>query len=175
MSLSRSENRKRAPLMTPGRWILLIAGFLLFAAVWFVLYVRTADADYQSEENRAIKLAKQEAGLKSASEAYKHVWEETVWVVVGKDAEGVKWFVWEKQDGIVKEREDDGESKDEIADRFGVEHPGKKIVRLMPGWFQGQPAWEIRYVADPSNGRQAIDFYSFKEGSKLKTYDLPGK
>ncbi|CAM3946010.1 DUF5590 domain-containing protein [Cohnella lubricantis] len=175
MSLSRMEERRRDPVMSARRWTLLILGFLVFLCVIFVIYIKSAGADYQNEKNGAIRLAKQEAGIVKPAEAVKHVWEESVWVVSGKDADGVKWFVWERQDGLVKERADDGLSEDEAKQRFTEEHPGKQIVRVMPGWFENQPAWEIRYISDPETERQAIDFYAFKDGMKLKTYDLPGK
>lgn len=175
MSLSRAEERKRPSIMTGRRWTMLILGFLVFVCVIFVLYVKSAAADYQNEKDDAIRLAKKEAGIVKQTDAVKHVWDESVWVVTGKDADGVKWFVWERQSGIVKEKADDGLSEAVVKQRFAEEHPGKKIVRVIPGWFENQPAWEIRYVSDPATERQAIDFYSFLDGTLLKTYDLPGK
>ncbi|WP_027093607.1 DUF5590 domain-containing protein [Cohnella thermotolerans] len=175
MRLSRAESHKRAPVMSVRRWIWLSVCFVLFVCVAFVLYIRSVNADYESERTEAIRLAKSEAGMKETLDAVKHVWDESVWVVIGKDADGVKWYVWERADGIVKEKADDGLSREQIVDRFNADHPGQEIVRILPGWFQGQPAWEVRYVSDPSTKREAIDFYSFKDGTKLKTYDLPGK
>lgn len=175
MSLSRTEQRKRPPIMTGRKWTLLIVGFLVFVCVVFVVYVKSAGADYQNEKDDAIRLAKKEAGIVKSTGAVKHVWDESVWVVTGKDADGVKWFVWERQDGVVKEKADDGLSEASVKQRFVEEHPGKAIVRVLPGWFEGQPVWEIRYVSDPDTERQAIEFYSFKDGTELETYDLPGK
>lgn len=175
MSLSRAEERKRAPVMTARRWTLLILGFLVFVCVVFVLYVKSAGADYQNEKDDAIRLAKKEAGIVKTTDAIKHVWDESVWIVTGKDSDGVKWFVWERQEGIVREKADDGLSEAEVKQKFRQENPGKQIVRVLPGWFENQPAWEIRYVSDPDTERQTIDFYAFKDGTKLKSYDLPGK
>ena len=175
MSLSRAEERKRPPIMTGRRWTLLILGFLVFVIVIFVIYVQSAGAGYRNEKDDAIRLAKKEAGIAKTTDAVKHVWDESVWVVTGKDADGVKWIVWERQAGIVKEKEDDGLNEAAAKRRFAEEHPGQQIVRVLPGWFENQPAWEIRYVSDPESERQAIDFYAFKDGTKLKTYDLPGK
>jgi uncharacterized protein YpmB len=175
MTPSRSDAYRRRSPLTPGRWALLIGGFLLFLLVLFVVTVRNADADYRRDEARAVATAKTEAGLKRIGSVSMHVWDETVWVVTGKDAEGVEWIVWERASGLVKEKLEDGLSEKRIRELFASQHPGSDIVRLLPGWFDNQPAWEIRYVADPDTGRQSIDFYAFKDGTKLKTYDLPGR
>ncbi|RUS48215.1 DUF5590 domain-containing protein [Cohnella sp. AR92] len=177
MSLSRLENRRSSKAIPPWRWVLLIVGFLLFICVAFYLYVQSADSQYTSDERKAIRLAKTDAGLKEIDGTYKHVWEETVWVVAGTDAQGEEWMVWERQgeEGIVKEKLSSGYDEDQIVSLFRKDHPNNRIVRVLPGWFQNQPAWEIRYVNDPSTKRQAIDFYQFKSGELLKTYDLPGK
>nr|WP_240353833.1 DUF5590 domain-containing protein [Cohnella algarum] len=137
--------------------------------------VRNADADYRRDEAEAIELAKTEAGLTSIDSAVKHVWEETVWVVIGKDAEGVARIVWVRESGAANDALANGLSQDQAEQRFASERPGAKIVRILPGWFQDRPAWEIRYVADPETERQAIDFYAFEDGAKLKTYELPGR
>ncbi|MBB6635344.1 DUF5590 domain-containing protein [Cohnella thailandensis] len=175
MSLSRTENRRRSHAIPPWRWALLIIGFLVFLCVAFFVYVRSADSDYTAEERQAIRIAKTEAGLKEIDGTYKHVWEETVWVVAGTDEQGEKWMVWERANEVVKEKLSGGYNENQIVSQFRLQHPGTNIVRILPGWFQNQPAWEIRYVSDPETKRQAIDFYQFQSGKHLKTYDLPGK
>ncbi|CAI6081040.1 DUF5590 domain-containing protein [Cohnella sp. JJ-181] len=174
MTPSRISERRRHSAWTGWRLTLVIAGFLVFVAVVFAVFVRSADADYRGEERSAIARAKQEAGLTEIEGASKHVWEESVWVVRGKDAAATEWFVWLREDGSVKEKAEDGLDEAAAAARFQADHPGKKIVRQLPGWFAGQPAWEIRYIDDPASKRQAILFYSFKDGSQLKTYSLIG-
>lgn len=172
MTPSRIAERRRQSPWTGWRLSLIVLGFLVFVAVLFVVYIRSADAEYRVEERAAIAKAKQEAGLKKIDSVSKHVWDDSVWVVEGKDASNTAWFVWERQDGSVKEKVADGLSEDGIRDRFKSDRPGKKIVRLLPGWFSGQPAWEIRYIDNPDSKRQAIVFYSFKDGTALKTYNL---
>ncbi|MCC3376484.1 DUF5590 domain-containing protein [Cohnella sp. REN36] len=175
MSRSRTKERRSGASLTPVRWVLLIAGFLLFVVVCLAIYVRNADAEYRGEERAATLKAKQEAGLASVREVTKHVWDEVVWVVEGEDETGVSWIVWERESGIVKEQASAGLTKKEIENRFETAHPGKPIARLLPGWFAGQAAWELRYVDDKAADREAIDFYAFKDGAMLGTYDLPGK
>ncbi|THF78417.1 cell wall elongation regulator TseB-like domain-containing protein [Cohnella fermenti] len=175
MSLSRLEDRRRTHGIPAWRYILLAALFLLFLCVAFFVYVRSADAEYTADERKAIRLALSEGGLANVDATYKHVWEETVWVVIGTDAQGDKRIVWERESGISAEQMSAGYDEDQIVSRFRIDHPGDDIVRILPGWFQNEPAWEIRYVTDAASKLQAIDFYQFHSGEHLKTYDLPGK
>lgn len=172
MTPSRIAERRRQSVWTGWRLTLILLGFLVFVAVVFVVYVRSADADYRGEERAAAAKAKQEAGLTEVDNVSKHVWDDSVWVVEGKDASDTDWFVWLREDGVVKEKATEGYDDERIRSRFNADHPGKKIARLLPGWFSGQPAWEIRYIDDPASKRQAIVFYSFNDGSQLKTYNL---
>ncbi|SFB17589.1 Uncharacterized protein YpmB [Cohnella sp. OV330] len=172
MTPSRISERRRHSAWTGWRLTLIALGFLVFIAVVFVVYIRSADAGYRGEERAAVSRAKQEAGLTEVDAVSKHVWDDSVWVVEGKDASDTDWFVWLREDGAVKEKVADGYGEDGIRSRFNADHPGKKIARLLPGWFSGQPAWEIRYIDDPGTKRQAIVFYSFKNGSELRTYNL---
>jgi uncharacterized protein YpmB len=176
MSLSRSENRRRSSSFPVVRWIIVAVLFVVLVFISFVLYVRSADAGYRAEESQAIRTAKQEAGLKKTEDAVKHVWDDTVWVVIGKDTDGDECLIWELPDGtVVKKKAAEGLTKSQAISRFRENSGDKKIVRIMPGWFQNEPVWEIRFVSDPAADRQTIVFYSFEDGTKLKTYDLPGK
>lgn len=174
MTPSRISERRRQSAWTGWRLALIIAGFIVFLAVVFAVYVRSADAEYRGEERSAIGRAKQEAGLVKVDRATKHVWEDSVWVVEGKDAANAEWFVWLRKDGVTKEKAGDGLGEAQVRNLFEASRPGKKVVRLLPGWFAGQPAWELRYIDDPAAKRQAILFYSFKDGTELKTYNLIG-
>ncbi|MFC4302881.1 DUF5590 domain-containing protein [Cohnella boryungensis] len=171
MSAVRGEGKRFFPSLTRGKWIILIAGFVLFVLVSFVLYVRTADSEYRKEENKAVRLAKEQGGLTEVTEAVSHTWEETVWVVTGKDAEGQSWMVFEHKDGVLRAKLDDNLSREQMLDLFARDHEGKPI-RMMPGWFNGQPAWEIRYWNDAGEEHQSLSFYALADGSMLKTYTL---
>jgi len=171
MSLGRGESRRNVPTLTPGKWAILIAGFVVFAIVCAVLFVRSADADFRRAENQAIRLAKAQGGLTGIDEATTHTWNETVWVVSGKDAEGTEWMVFERSGEIVREKASELLSKQQMLDKFAAIHEGSPI-RMLPGWFEGKPAWEIRYWNEKSRKHQSLDFYSMKDGAMLKTYVL---
>jgi len=171
MSLSRSEGKRKLPTLSLAKWLFLITGFVVFLAVCFVLYVRTADADYRNAENHAIRIAKEQGGLTEIGESVRHTWIETVWIVSGKDADGADWMIFERQDGLVREKIGENLSKSQMLAKFAEEHAGEPI-RIIPGWFNDQPAWEIRYWNEKSEEHQTLDFYSFKDGSLLKRYVL---
>jgi uncharacterized protein YpmB len=175
MSRSRMESRGRLSSMSMGRWIFVIVGFLLFCAVLLVIVVRSVNAGYRAEEQQAIAVAETNVGLTRIEGAVQYTWEEPVWVVRGRDREKQTWIVWERKDGLVKEKESDNYSEKQIRDRFAAEHPTAKATRVVPGWFNNQPVWEFRYEDQADgNGRPCIAFYAFKDGTLLKTYVLPG-
>ncbi|MFD0670373.1 DUF5590 domain-containing protein [Cohnella sp. GCM10027633] len=173
MNLSRSESLRKIPRISWARWIIVIAGFIVFVIVSFVLYVRSADSDYRRAEERAIKAAKQQGGLAEIDGAELHTWQENVWIVTGDDEQGETWMIWERQTETLKLKVSENVSKSRMIAKFAETHGGRKPNRILPGWFQGVPAWEVRYWSETGKRHEAIDFYAFKDGAKLKTYELP--
>lgn len=173
MSLSRSESLRSAPRISWLRWIIVIAGFIVFVLVTFVLYIRTADSDYRKAEARAIKTAKQQGGLVKIHSSELHTWDEKVWVVTGDDDVGETWMIWERETETLKLKVNENVSKSRMIAMFADAHGGQKPNRIIPGWFQGMPAWEIRYWSESGERHEAIDFYTFSDGTKLSTYELP--
>ena len=174
MSLSRSASRIRIRSFPLGRWILALILLLAAVAAAFAMYVRAADSDYRNERSKAVSFAREQGELATVERAVFYTWDESLWVVEGTDREGVAWMLWERGDGLVKEKIDDGFSEARILAQFGVQKPHAEVVRIQPGWFANQPVWEIRYRLAPDSPKQSIGFYSFKEGIGIKTYDLPG-
>lgn len=173
MSLSRAESRQRPRSGAFLRWGVAVVLCVICASFVSVLFVRSADTDYRNEENQAIRLAMAQGGLTEVDRAALHTWSEPVWVVTGRDQDGQEWMLWERKDGIVKEKTADGFTESRIRERFDSDRPSAVMLRMLPGWFADQPVWEFRYEKAPKSGRQAIDFYSFKDGKLLQTYDLP--
>ena len=172
MGLSRSERRARTILRI--KWAAAILLFLLVLAFLAALYVWFADAEYRNERNRAIALAYEQGGLTEVESASSYTWEQTLWIVQGKDEEGDAWIIWQHPDGIVKERLADGYSEAQITAQFELQNPSAELIRVQPAWFEDQPAWELRYRLVAGQDRQGIDFYSFKDGTLIQTYTLPG-
>ncbi|MFC5699933.1 DUF5590 domain-containing protein [Cohnella faecalis] len=176
MRASRRTEHNRAPrAMTAGKWVFVIVCFIVFLIVSFVVYIRSSESEYRKDERTAIRIAREQGGLKKIDEALPYTWEESMWIVRGEDERDQIWYVWERKDGIVKKLESEGLSEQQAKQRFSDEYGGDvSPVRIIPAWFDGQPAWEVRYESRTQAGHQAIDFYSFENGAKLKTYELPG-
>jgi uncharacterized protein YpmB len=171
MNLSRSEGQRKTPSLSLGRWIVILTGFILFVIVSLVLFVRSADSEYRAGEKQAIRIAKEQGGLSEISDVVTHTWDETVWVVTGTDSEGETWMIWERQEELVRKKVSENMSEEQMLAKFSQEHSGSPI-RIIPGWFKGQPAWEIRYWSEKEKQHQSLDFYSFEDGRMLKTYVL---
>lgn len=174
MSGRRRERRRRHATVI-GRWAALAGGILIALVVLAVLYVRSADADYRRGEKQAIELARAQAGLAEADRAVLYTWDETLWIVIGKNHEGEPIIVWERESGLETARMAEGYSEEQILEQFRKDRPGARIIRMLPGWFQDMPVWEIRYAPSPDTKEQGLDFYSFRTGNLLKTYTLLGE
>lgn len=171
MNLMRSGGQKRAPALSLVKWLILATGFVVFVLVSLFLYVRSSDSQYRDAENNAIRIAKEQGGLAEVSDAISHTWDETVWVVSGKDPDGESWMIFERETGIVREKMSDNLTRKQMLAKFALDHAGAPI-RIIPGWFKDGPAWEIRYWNGSDKRQQSLDFYSFKDGTMLKTYVL---
>lgn len=171
---ARSERRRRRTLSF-GRWAALTTGILLSLFLLAILYVRNADADYRLGEKQAIALARAQAGLTEADRAVSYTWDETLWIVIGKNQEGEQIIVWERESGIETARMEEGFTEKEILEEFRKSRPGARLIRVLPGWFHGMPVWEIRYAKASDAKEQGLDFYSFRTGQLLKTYTLLGE
>jgi uncharacterized protein YpmB len=172
MILSRSAKERKLPSLSRNRWLVIIAGFILFVLVSFVLYIRSADSGHRHAEKKAYQIAQNQGGLKEVSKASIHTWDETVWVVSGEDAEGQKWMVWEREKELIKRKVSENITEEQMLEKFYKENVGRKALRILPGWFRDQPVWEIRSRNEPKDGHQLIEFYSFEDGTKLRTYWL---
>ncbi|WP_373229672.1 DUF5590 domain-containing protein [Cohnella sp.] len=172
MILSRTDKERKLPSLSLIRWLVIITGFILFLLVSFVLYIRSADSGHRHAEKKAYQIAQNQGGLKEVNKASIHTWDETVWVVRGEDSEGNEWLVWEREQELVKRKVSENVSEEQMLDMFARENAGRIALRILPGWFQGQPVWEIRSRNEPRDGHQLIEFYSFENGTKLRTYWL---
>jgi len=171
MSSRRSEGKRALPSLTIGKWLVIVAGFVVFVIVSFVLYVRSADSGYRTAEKHAIRIAEEQGGLTKVTEAVRHTWQETIWIVTGEDAEGEQWIVFELQDQVMRKKAGEFLTKGQMLEKFSRTHSGEPI-QIMPAWFGGRPAWEIRYWNENDKARQSLDFYSFDDGSLIRTYQL---
>ena len=129
-----------------------------------------------AQELQAEKLAQQKAGLKETSSAEKYVWDEPVWIVRGKNAEGQDMIVWLPQEGdpLLREASTSRTSQD-IRGIIKQRQPDANIHHVRAGMLGGQPAWEVFYTRKLGQTRYYDDFYQFQSGAYITTYSLTSK
>ena len=174
MSRTRTKRQRRRGI-TITQWIALTSGVLLSALLLVVLYVRSADAEYRQGESQALELARTQAGIVQADRVLSYTWDETLWIVIGKNEEDRDLIVWQRESGIETAYLEEGFAEAEIIASFQADRPSARLIRILPGWFHGIPVWELRYYPDPDSSEQGLDFYSFRTGKLLKTYTLLGE
>lgn len=171
----RAKSRKRGSSMTPMKWTLLIAAALVAIVLLVNGYYRYIQAPVWEEQRAAEKQAKETAGFTETVSAHKFVWDETTWIVEGKDKDGEEAYVWLKekeQPLILKSR--DGVTAEAVEEKFRQSKPDADIERVTLGMLNGEPVWEVYYYKkQDGSGNYYYDFYRFSDGGSVTTYKLP--
>lgn len=156
------------------KWILLsilILLLVLFGLHRFYLYIMQ---DTWNEESAAIQTAKQQTGIVSVDKTWKSVWDEVCWVVQGQNENGEELMVWLPEGGEAHEELlSSGTSEQQIRDIIKSQLPGIRIVRLMPGIYEGEYVWQLFYKEKEHHYYQ---FFKFSDGSILPDkFTLPNR
>ncbi|GAA0135505.1 hypothetical protein YSY43_23450 [Paenibacillus sp. YSY-4.3] len=156
------------------KWILLsilILLLVLFGLHRFYVYVMQHT---WNEESAAIQTAKQQTGIVSVDKTWKSVWDEICWVVQGKNENGEDLMVWLPESGEPHEELlSGGTSEQQIREIVKNELPGIRIVRLMPGIYEGEYVWQLFYKEKEHHYYQ---FFKFSDGSILPDkFTLPNR
>jgi uncharacterized protein YpmB len=119
--------------------------------------------------------AQKAAGLVSIKAATKFVWDETYWVVEGTDRDNIPVFVWVNDQGANVIKIDEAVSRADIKGTFKKAKPDADIVRIQPGKMGGVEVWEIFYSRNEPGKHYYYDFYGFRDGRYIQTFNLPTK
>lgn len=178
----RAVEKKRPPLMTPKRWLLLSIACLVTFGVWFGLYFREIHLPKWTEGREMREAVLDTGELVEVTELYKHVWEKTIWIAEGEDDAGAERYVFMSVEGepLYVVNAEDTLEPDAVKNKFRAVNPDARqaqIIRVSPGMFQDAPVWEVYYSSDSDGtGRNYYQFYSFDHDVKLiETYKLPAK
>jgi uncharacterized protein YpmB len=172
----RVERYKRPPLMSPAKWSLLAAVCLIAVLIGLNQFYRYIQSPVWAEEREAEAEAVQTAGLKSAVDSHKFVWDETVWVVEGKDRNDEDVYVWLTEGGPLTINAKDGLTKEQMKERFLADKPDANVSHMTIGMVGGEPVWEIFYTRkEASITYSYYDFYRFRDGTFIVTYKLPNR
>lgn len=165
--------RKRG-LRNRTKWILLsivILVLVLLGLHRFYLYIHQ---DIWKGEKEAIQRAEQETGLVGAGKVWKSVWDEVVWVVEGKDADGQDVMVWLPVGGQAQSKPlSEGVSESQIRKIIQDDLPGISIVRLVPGIYNHELVWQLFYK---EKAHHYYRFFRFSDGKPLDdVFTLPNR
>ncbi|MBW7473401.1 DUF5590 domain-containing protein [Paenibacillus oenotherae] len=173
----RAKSRKRESRMTPLKWTLLAAAAILILLIAANGYYRYVQSPSWEEERAAEKQARETAGFTETIDSHKFVWDETVWVVEGKDKDGDEAYAWLREGSepiVLKARE--GLTEEAMEERFLQSRPDADLERLTLGSLNGEPVWEAFYYRKlDGKGNYYYDFYRFGDGSAVTTYTLPSQ
>ncbi|MFD0711197.1 DUF5590 domain-containing protein [Paenibacillus sp. GCM10027626] len=169
----RITRYRRTPVLTPWRITLIIAAAIIIALIALNQYYRYVQRPFWDEQAVAETKVKEAGLLQETDRAVKYVWDNTVWIVHGKDADGDEAYAWMPEDGessVFKLKE--GVSKQRLEDALAKSRADAKIEHIKLGYKDGEPAWEVFYTKKAS-GNYFYDFFRFSDGALLVTYTLP--
>ncbi|MCU6708315.1 hypothetical protein M6D81_06270 [Paenibacillus sp. J5C_2022] len=153
--------------MNKKRWLVLITACLLALAVWGVFYYRSVQMPNWTVTREVRQAVTETAGLEHIDSLTKHIWDEVTWIAQGSDASGQSVIVFlQNGEVIFRTEEENAMTKEDMLQLFDRQHADAKLVAIKPGWFRDQPAWEMQYKQQGSNG-VFYHFYSLRNGEAL--------
>ncbi|GAB6990262.1 cell wall elongation regulator TseB-like domain-containing protein [Paenibacillus pini] len=167
------------------KWILISCLALILIVFGIYRYYAYVMHDQWDERNLAMIEAKKSTDLVSVSNTQKSVWDENniYWVLEGKNKAKQDVMVWVNftRTGKVKkgpnvvhsELMTNGISKEKMEAQIKTLIPGVEDMRLLPGAYDGEYAWQLFYkVKDHYYYR----FFRFSDGKELGTvFTLPNR
>ncbi|MCY9515815.1 cell wall elongation regulator TseB-like domain-containing protein [Paenibacillus apiarius] len=173
MERSRTRRRSKWKWYIPLAVLILI---LLIAAVY--MYVQYINADERVKEADIIRRANESVKLTEISDVEKSVWDDVIYVVEGKDEQGQERLVWVFPNKVVSMYAFEGIKKEAMKAKIKAQYNKVHIVRLLPGFKDGQYIWQamLERADEQGNNRYYYHFYLFADGSPFgEIYGLPNK
>lgn len=172
----RAIERKRPPLMTARRWWMVVIVCLVAFGTWAGLYFREIQQPRWTEMDAVRVMAIEAAELTHVENVYKHVWDQVCWIVEGVNQNEESVFAFLNEEELLYTiHAEDSISKEALRNSFKTDHPNSEIVRISPGLMNNKPVWEIYYHRGVSAAHSYLEFYTFKDGKLVDTYQLPAK
>lgn len=157
------------------------AVYRLIIVVLFVVFLLTMiQFAYQSimnsewkARNQALHWAYELTDLRQSEQVEFFAFAESYIVVSGKDEEGRDMIVWVGDEIIHQEYTDNGIGRNNIRIAVNEANPNNQIIRITPGKYKNDWAWEVHYEREEAGGvRQYYDFYRFTDGELLNTLTM---
>ena len=127
------------------KWLLLISIFIMIVVVSTIMVYIKAEEPMRKVEEKAVLIAKEEAGLVNVDDFNIYNGEETFYVLQGENQKGVKLVVWipEKKGKIIVKKASEGISKEQATKKVMDEIGSDEIISVKLGIEKGVPLWEI--------------------------------
>lgn len=149
-------------------FVILIS--VLFLIIWFY---NSIESNHWREETRAKEAVLRETDLVKIDRVETFHGEKAMSIVFGENQEGNSMIVWVTKDEVHPEYTADGVTGQAMKEKVLQEKPNSEILRIVPGTYNGQYAWEVFYKVREKDGkRHYYDYYRFQDGEWLDTYRL---
>lgn len=167
MARYRRKKRKVHPVI----WFVCSVVILIGLTSWFYT---TIQQPLWQEREAARQLILQQSKLDQINEILPFIEEDKYYIATGTDQEGRSMVVWVKEDEVYEAYTADNYSATLVRQQLLEEEPAANIIRLVPGVYQNEYAWEVYYEKEEEDGsRRYYTYYRFRDGEKLDTYRLP--
>lgn len=157
-------------------WKKILIGAILLLTILSVLGVqlyKTVQADLWTEEDAAIKIAREKTDLVNVSSVDPYVEETSMMIVHGSDAANRRMLVWVGTDFVHAEYADAGVDKEAVRKLTLEAAPDAELLRITPGIYQGSYVWQSFYRSEQNNSEGLYyRFYSFYDGALLDVWEL---
>ncbi|MBP1999582.1 uncharacterized protein YpmB [Paenibacillus shirakamiensis] len=159
-------------MKTRTKWILLsliVLSLILIGISRYYIYVMK---DRNAEEQVASAAAAKAVGLTEITKTVKSVWDEVIYVVIGKDASQKEMFVWVKDGKVLYHAPSSaGTSEAKIRAIIQQQMPNITLERVIPGIYNNQYVWQVFYK---DGDHYMYRFYNFADGKALEdVFTLP--
>ncbi|WP_246079038.1 DUF5590 domain-containing protein [Paenibacillus piri] len=150
----------------------VVLGLIVYLSIFIFNKVQE---DEWKVQRSAVQTAYEKTILTEADKVETFVGDQPFTVVHGMDKIGQRLIVWVGQDQIYTQMETDGITADQAGQLLMARQPAAEIMRLIPGVLNGALVWEAFYKVMPEDagrGHFYYDYYNFKDGAYIDTYNL---
>ena len=169
----RVIEKKRPPLMSPKRWLIvtiIVVTAIIISCVW---YYRTIQQPFWQEKDAAYSKVMEQSEMTSIDSIHKYVWDETSWIASGTtDAdESITVVIREEAAPIIVNTET-LIGYDDMMELVTHNSDDVIVKRLQLGFMEGQLVWEV-YLK--RTDRFYYSFYHANDGQFIDEYQLLNK
>jgi uncharacterized protein YpmB len=149
---------------------IFVLATLIFALSRFYLNVQ---GNHWDEKSAAVETAYEKSVLAKASKVESFYGDQPMHIVFGEDKIGHKVIVWVTDKDVHAEMADDAFTEEQVREIMLKKDPNLELMRVMPGFIEGQYVWEVFYKKQIDGGtRYFYDYYKFHDGTYIDTYRL---